>query len=112
MASPDAGVPEGTFPPGMAEALGEHPQGEDLIRILAEHAQAAEDPIEAQWTVAESIGYVAMLWHGGMGCPLYRCTPGNVANPFRPGPFWRRPERHSGAASAAAAMLMHLHRNR
>ena len=88
----------------VAPHLAQLSYGGEVLRACAEHERMACEPDAAGWDVAEAVHYVAGLWYGGQGCPLYAAL---CATEFEPGPCWRRPE-HESSASMLAARLYRI----
>lgn len=84
-----------------APTLAQHPNGYDILRILASWERTADDPQTAEWDTAEAMHYVGSHFHRGQWDPVYvmQCTG------FRPGPSWRRPEPCSVAAIIASELI-------
>lgn len=95
----------------VAPILARLPYGGRVLRVLADFERIAADGSDwtsAAWCTAEAVYYVGVAWHGGQCCPWYAAQ---CATRFRPGFSWRRPERGTVEADAAAALFRIVMRN-
>ena len=91
----------------IAGELSRHRYGPDMLRAIAASERCTGDPDASAWDTAEALQYAALLFSAGQACPLYSAL---CRSRFRPGPFWRRPERGSEGSRLAADLIRILRR--